>query len=211
MPEQASSRPETASLVLDVAQRLVQTRGYNGFSYADIAAELKITKAALHYHFATKAQLGRALIGRYEESFADLLTAIDDAGSDAVEKLTAYIQLYRDVLQDRRNCLCGMLAAEYQTLPEVMQVAVTQFFDMNEAWLERILEDGRQAGTVAFAGSARDAGRVIVAGLEGALLLSRATQDMARFDITAAAVLGGLLAPARRPGDLAVSWGGTPT
>ena len=48
----------TASRILDVAERLAQTQGYNGFSYADIAAELGITKASLHYHFASKADLG---------------------------------------------------------------------------------------------------------------------------------------------------------
>ena len=42
----------TASKILDVAERLVQVRGFNGFSYADIAAELHITKAALHYHLS---------------------------------------------------------------------------------------------------------------------------------------------------------------
>ena len=57
-----ASQAPTASRVLDVAERLVQVRGFNGFSYADIAAELHITKASLHYHFATKADLGEALV-----------------------------------------------------------------------------------------------------------------------------------------------------
>jgi TetR/AcrR family transcriptional repressor of nem operon len=56
------SETGTGAKVLDVAERLLQTRGYNGFSYADVAAELKITKASLHYHFACKAELGEALI-----------------------------------------------------------------------------------------------------------------------------------------------------
>ena len=54
--------PDTATQILDVAERLAQVRGFNGFSYADVAGELKITKAALHYHFAGKAELGVALI-----------------------------------------------------------------------------------------------------------------------------------------------------
>ena len=41
-------------------ERLVQSRGFNGFSYADVSAELGITKAALHYHFAGKAEMGQA-------------------------------------------------------------------------------------------------------------------------------------------------------
>jgi TetR/AcrR family transcriptional repressor of nem operon len=200
MGQQSSIRPATASAILDVAQRLVQTRGYNGFSYADIAAELAITKAALHYHFATKAQLGEALVARYETSFADLLSAIDAGSADAVDRLASYVDVYRDVLQDQRICLCGMLAAEYQTLPGGMQAAVARFFAMNEVWLERVLEDGRAAGTLAFAGSGRETGRLFMAGLEGALLLSRATQDVAHFDATAEALVASVLpAGVQRP------------
>ena len=62
---------DTRSRILDVAERLVQTRGFNGFSYADIAAELQISKASLHYHFPSKAELGEALIGRYAARFGD--------------------------------------------------------------------------------------------------------------------------------------------
>jgi TetR/AcrR family transcriptional repressor of nem operon len=54
----------TAERTLDVAERLLQVRGFNGFSYADIAAELGVTKASLHYHFPSKAELGDALIAR---------------------------------------------------------------------------------------------------------------------------------------------------
>ena len=68
---------DTATQILDVAERLVQVRGFNGFSYADVAAELKITKAALHYHFAGKAELGEALVARYAARFADTLAGVE--------------------------------------------------------------------------------------------------------------------------------------
>ena len=57
----ASARGDagTATRILDVAEGLVQARGFNGFSYADVASqEVGITKAALHYHFPGKADLG---------------------------------------------------------------------------------------------------------------------------------------------------------
>ena len=52
----------TANRILDVAERLVQLRGYNAFSYADVAKAVGIRKASLHYHFATKGDLGLALV-----------------------------------------------------------------------------------------------------------------------------------------------------
>ena len=111
------SEASTASRVLDAAEALVQTRGFNGFSYADIAAELQITKASLHYHFATKADLGEALIIRYAARFLGALAGLDTDGAAAPAKLTGYAGLYADVLSERKMCLCGMLAAEYPTLP----------------------------------------------------------------------------------------------
>jgi TetR/AcrR family transcriptional repressor of nem operon len=186
---------DTASKVLDVAERLVQGRGFNGFSYADAAAELGITKAALHYHFAGKAELGEALITRYAERFARALDAIDARTDDAMDKLRAYAALYGDVLRNERMCLCGMLAAEYQTLPAPMQGAVVRFFDDNEAWLAGVLEDGRRAGAVRSDGDARDAARMIVGALEGAMLVSRLHADPARFSEAADRLLASLAAP----------------
>ena len=127
--------PTTATRILDVAERLAQTSGFNGFSYADIAAELGITKASLHHHFATKAELGRALIVRYSEAFSTALEAVDRKGGDPVAKLQRYVKLYEDVLRGERLCLCGMLAAEYRTLPEALQKEIRRFFDINETWL----------------------------------------------------------------------------
>ena len=78
-------------------------------------------------------------------------------------------------------CLCGMMAAEYETLPAQMQDAVVRFFDANETWLTRVLKQGRQSGTLEFVGSPREIARTIVSGLEGAMLVTRAFGDISRF------------------------------
>ena len=192
--ERQRRKVDTASRILDVAERIVQTRGFNGFSYADVAAELKITKAGLHYHFAGKAELGEALIARYAARFAEALASVDERRVDARAKLDAYARLYSDVLRDKRMCLCGMLAAEYRTLPKRMRDAVVRFFEDNEAWLEGVLEQGRAEGTLRFAGSARDVARMIVSGLEGAMLIARPYEDVARFRAAASRLLAGLAA-----------------
>ncbi len=176
---------DTRSAILDVAERLVQSRGFNGFSYADVASELGITKAALHYHFRGKAELGESLIVRYATRFQEMLLAIDAESTAAPAKLEAYTHLYRSALVDQRMCLCGMLAAEYHTLPPPMRDAVVQFFDDNEAWLATLLEAGRSAETLTFDDSARQAAQMIIAALEGAMLVARPYHDMMRFDAVA--------------------------
>jgi TetR/AcrR family transcriptional regulator, transcriptional repressor for nem operon len=183
---------ETAMRVLDVAERLVQIRGFNGFSYADVAAELRVTKAALHYHFASKGELGAALIERYSGRLAANLAALAAANRSAAARLRGYAALYRDMLREERLCLCGMLAAEYQTLPPAMQSAVIRFFTLNEAWLAEVLTEGAAAGEIQDLGSAQDAAVALVAGLEGAMLVSRPFNDMARFEAAAGPLLAGL-------------------
>jgi TetR/AcrR family transcriptional repressor of nem operon len=170
----------------------VQTRGFNGFSYADVAAELGITKASLHYHFASKAELGRALVERYADRFAAALEQIDGRGEDAPAKLDAYARIYAGVLEQKRMCLCGMLAADYDTLPEPMREAVVGFFDRNESWLTAVFEQGEAEGSVRTDGSPREAARALVGGLEGAMLVARPYGDVARFEAAASRLLASL-------------------
>lgn len=176
----------------------MQVRGFNGFSYADIAAELHLSKAALHYHFVGKAELGEALLLRYCQRFATALDAIDADGLDAPAKLAAYANLYLDVLRQDRMCLCGMIAAEYQTLPQAMQTIVVQFFVDNEIWLARVLEQGTSEGTIFINGNTEDTARSIVAGLEGAMLVARPFHDVTRFQAAASAMITALRSPGGR-------------
>jgi len=174
---------DTDERILDLAERLVQTRGFNGFSYADIAASLGVTKASLHYHFPAKAGLGRSLIGRYEKNFLAALDAIQV--KSAVGKLKRYAGIYADVLRDGRMCLCGMLAAEYATLPKPMQKELRHFFDENERWLAIVLEEGRRSGELEFSGNAKEVASLLVSSLEGAMMLARSHGDVKRFRTTA--------------------------
>ncbi|MFO1400047.1 MAG: helix-turn-helix domain-containing protein [Steroidobacteraceae bacterium] len=176
---------QSTSGILDVAERLVQVRGYNGFSYADIAAELRVTKASLHYHFATKAELGRALIERYSTGFARALADIDGQYADPCVKLQRYVMLYEAVIRSDRMCLCGMLAAEVTTLPLPMQRRLNAYFDANEAWLTRVLHAGRTLRKMSFTGSATERARGMIGTLEGAMLVARMYGDARRFSAVA--------------------------
>lgn len=194
-PARRHGENDTATTILDVAERLVQRRGFNGFSYADIAAELGITKPALHYHFASKAELGDALIARYTTRFADALERIDRDRAGGPSKLAAYTDLYAQVLAEERMCLCGMLAADYHTLPPGMRDGVIRFFDLNESWLARVLDEGRRDGTLQFTGPSRATAQLIVGTLEGAMLVARPYGDLTRLQATAARLVADLTPP----------------
>jgi len=180
--------------ILEVAEQLAQTRGFNGFSYADVAEKLHVTKASLHYHFPSKADLGRALIERYHVVFVAALEAIDREAQGGPDKLRRYAGLYDSVMRNDRLCLCGMLAAEYSTLPAPMQAELRRFFDANEVWLAAVLEDGRLAGELAFRGTPKQRARVVLGALEGAMLVARAYDEGRRFQSAAKQVLADLSA-----------------
>jgi TetR/AcrR family transcriptional regulator, transcriptional repressor for nem operon len=192
---------DTSQRILDVAERLVQVRGYNGFSYADIAAALRVTKESLHYHFPTKAELGRRLIERYTQNFLAALAKIDETSATGREKLQRYVAIYSEVLTDNRMCLCGMLAAEYATLPKPVKSEVTRFFDANEAWLAGVLEQGQRADGMKLVGPSTEIARLVIATLEGAMMLARSYGDVARFDRAGQRLLADIASapPARAP------------
>jgi len=177
-----NSTTATAERIMDAAQRMVQTRGYNAFSYADISALVGIRKASIHYYFPSKKDLGKELVARYRAGFRDKLDQMDNKTDDSRRKLKAYAQLYLDALRDEdRMCLCGMLASDIATLPEEVRREVVDFFADNEAWLAKTLDEGRKAGALSFDGSAKSEAQFFLTGLQGAMLVARTYGDETRL------------------------------
>ena len=100
--------------------------------------------------------------------------------------------LYDAVMRKDRMCLCGMLAAEYATLPSQMQDELRRFFDANEIWLASVLENGRETGDLAFLSPVRQRARSVIGALEGAMLVACAYGDARRFQSTARLLLADL-------------------
>jgi TetR/AcrR family transcriptional repressor of nem operon len=183
--------------ILNAAQDLAQTRGFHGFSYADVAQELQVTKASLHYHFPAKADLGHALIARHHALFGKALESIDRQTHKAGKKLRRYVGLHDSVVRNNQLSLSGMLAAECATLPGPMQEELRLFFDANESWLAAVLEDGRRTGELAFRGSVRERARSVIGALEGAMLVARVYGRGKRFQSAANRLLSDLRAEHR--------------
>ena len=53
---------DTRERIIDKAFQLMLQRGFNGFSYRDIAEPLGVKNAAIHYHFPNKTDLVKALL-----------------------------------------------------------------------------------------------------------------------------------------------------
>jgi TetR/AcrR family transcriptional repressor of nem operon len=176
-------RSETAEQILDLAERLIQTQGYCAFSYQDIADALGIRKASIHYHFASKTALGKAVVDRYVERFGTALAAMaQDQSKSAMAMLDFYAEPYLQFSKSPdRVCLCGALAGEMMALPQEIRESVDRFFRSHLVWLTGIFERGLARGEFTLAIPASKMARLVLAALQGALLVKRTTGDASQL------------------------------
>jgi len=162
--------------ILAAAKRAAQAHGYAGLNFRDLAAEVGIKAASIHYHFPTKADLGAAVAKRYWEDTAAELAAIRAETPDPIRCLQRYPDIFRRSLaSDNRMCLCSFMAAEYDDLPAAVKAEVQRFADINVAWLSEVL--------AAVSPEHREArARAIFAAISGAQLMARSRNDIALFD-----------------------------
>ena len=197
---------ETQERILDVALRLMQMGGYHAFSYADVAAEVGITKASVHYHYPAKADLGTAALRHYRAWWRQQVRGLAAApsaprGVSGVRDLSAeallcsYSRVYRDMLRDGRICLVAALAQECLLLPEGMQAELHGFYTEHEDWLVWALQAGREAGTMTAPGPLRVQAQALISALHGAQGLARVQKNIYRYCAVAHLTLAGLGLP----------------
>lgn len=167
-----TNRASTATRILDAAQAQIQQRGYNAVSYGDLAAALDLTTAAIHYHFSSKADLGNALVARYRQANADARAAIQDEEETLRGRLEGYVEGYVGILESGGLCLCGVLAADDETLPAPVRREVRGFFADQEEWLAEIIADADDA-ELAGHDAPREVAELLLATIEGAMLTTR--------------------------------------
>lgn len=90
------SRGDTRQRILDVALRRFAEQGYAGTSIRDIAEELEVTKAAVHYHFPSKEQMAQALLEPFIGRFTTLVDGLAPGPVDGRELLLRLRELFDD-------------------------------------------------------------------------------------------------------------------
>ena len=167
-------RTDTKSRILDVAEQLLQDRGFNGFSYKDVSAELGIKNAAVHYHYPTKTDLGVAMIERMRRRFQRWAASVDAGPFEFDRRMGAFLGIYESYLLDQgKVCPAGILEVELNVIPEEMRTATVAFVNEVHGWLARLLQQGRDAGQCHFEGEADDQAALFGCALQGALQMAR--------------------------------------
>jgi TetR/AcrR family transcriptional regulator, transcriptional repressor for nem operon len=182
---------DTRQALLEHASILIRTRGYSGFSYADLAEQVGIRKASIHHHFPTKEDLGLALVDQYIDLFGQALTEISRRNLSPFDALQAYANIYRSSLEQGWACLCGMLASEVEVVPTRVAMGVRRFMAQSQQWLTELISAGVRDGEFAVGADPIARAATFLSICQGALLVSRAMQSPASFE---QAIAGGLQA-----------------
>ncbi|EOA03535.1 transcriptional regulator, TetR family protein [Herbaspirillum frisingense GSF30] len=172
---------DTREIIMGVARKAVQARGYNALSFRELAAEVGIKSASVHYHFPTKGDLAAALAQRYTEDGREFLGTIREGSKSVKAAVQQYTDIFRAALaDDNRMCLCGIMSAEHDDLPPEVRAELDRFNQMNVDWLASLLAQGSH-GTKELK-QARTRALAIFAAIEGAQLIARGQGDIAVYD-----------------------------
>lgn len=167
---------------MDAAELRVRQNGFDGFSYADLADEIGIRKASIHYHFPSKADLSAAIMKRYRDGMETFCGTIDDAAQTGAERICRMIARYRGAVgTGERVCLCVAFIAGVESLDDETLSEITGYRAMMRDWLARAVGVAMGEGSLA-AGDATAEAAGILALLEGAQLAARASGQPAMFD-----------------------------
>jgi TetR/AcrR family transcriptional repressor of nem operon len=178
-----SNLSTTSDEILTSAQKLITAGGYNGFSYADIAAVVGIRKASIHHHFPSKVDLVRTLVQRYRGDAESGLANLEHHVPEPLELIQAYADYWAKCIEDESIpfCVCALLASELPALPTDVAVEVRAFFESLSAWLTSVMGRGQQQGSLKISGTARVEAEAFMATVHGAMLSARAYGKPAVF------------------------------
>lgn len=167
--------------ILDAAEIRVRGGGFAAMSFRDLAIDVGIKSASVHYHFPTKTDLGGALVARYSDQFK---ARLDEIGtSNLMEALDAFVALYASALVlNKTICLCAVMGAEAIGLPDHVNQRTKAFFQLNRDWLETLLRTHGADAPAAYAS-------MVVAALEGGMIVASASNDRSLFDQVASAAI----------------------
>jgi TetR/AcrR family transcriptional regulator, transcriptional repressor for nem operon len=140
--EAMSEYSEKAIEILEAAELRIRRGGFDAVSYRDLATDVGIRAASVHYHFPQKALLGAAVVDRYTEKVLAAIGPIDLGKTNVAEHLRRFCGVYEAAVRDEGLiCLCCVLGSESQDLPDLVVAAVRRFFTRLLEWVELVVAD----------------------------------------------------------------------
>jgi TetR/AcrR family transcriptional repressor of nem operon len=116
------------TVIMDAAQRRMQTGGFGGFSFREIAEDVGIKSSSVHYHFPTKEDLAAAVVRRWADRTAENIDKAFEKDPDPVRVWTKTLR--GTAVKDPHMCPCTVLGASSHDLPKRVAAEVKRFFQM---------------------------------------------------------------------------------
>lgn len=173
----------TRDQILNAAARLIHVQGYQCTTLDDVLRESGVGKGNFYYYFKSKEDLGYAMIDRTTQAFVErsLSPAFADAEADPIAQISAFLDRVLEAQRQRNcvgGCVMGNLASELSDVHEGFRQRLVGIFDLWRARLAEAVSRGQGRGSVRADVDATRVAQFLVAGLEGAILLSKVTRDI---------------------------------
>jgi TetR/AcrR family transcriptional repressor of nem operon len=151
---------------------LIRRRGFNGFSYRDLAELVGVKTSSIHYYFPSKDDLVLEAVKEYSARISERLRSVDSSLSPR-EQAEKYLSTLRAAACSDQICLAGMLSTETLCLPETVHAELKQFYRMNENWLTGLIERAQGEYGKVYPVTARALAQVIYGALQNGLIVAR--------------------------------------
>lgn len=128
--------------IIEAANRLFYTKGYNQASFADVASDVAITKGNLHYHFNSKEELLEAVINYRVALITENLEQWNRQFPEVKSRLKRFAQMLLNEEHDivRYGCPMGSLNVELGKCQHELQFKAREMFDLYQRWLEQVFK-----------------------------------------------------------------------
>jgi AcrR family transcriptional regulator len=142
--EHAGKRNE----ILDAAQRLVYTKGYEQMTIQDLLDELGISKGAFYHYFASKGALLEALSVRLiDEGLRVLVPAVQDERLSAIEKIHRLLDTAASWKTAQKEYLMALLRVWYADDNLIVRQKIfTQSIKRSTPLFEQVIQQGIREG-----------------------------------------------------------------
>lgn len=167
-------------IVLQTASTLFLTKGFQVTSMDEIVALSKVSKTNIYYHYKSKEELLLAivdqLISRYEERISRTLTQ-DMSIPAKMERLFRILTEDNEQIDYVGGCPFLTLYTQTSHSSSEARAKIKAFFDKQLQVVEKLLEEGMEKKELSRNLPVHETAVMIVTSIEGALFLTKATNN----------------------------------
>lgn len=182
-----SKSEKTRLHIIETAAPFFNKKGYADTSLSDITAATGLTKGAIYGHFENKDELALAV---FDYNLAQMNRGREQATAaitDPIEKLLAVTSFYRSEYRNvayRGGCPVMNAAVEADDNFPALKTRVKASIRGWKKIFTQLIESGKKQNLINPTADAEEFATLIIAMIEGGIMLSKAMDDQSQLNIT---------------------------